>query len=72
MDSAHKETALSCGEAHAGDALDKPASGTIIAYMADQTRIPQEVEAKLLAPRAATLSAIAQLKNLGLYRLRPR
>jgi len=34
--------------------------------------IPEEVEAKLLAPRLALLSAIARLKDLGPYRLRPR
>ena len=40
--------------------------------MATHTRIPQEVEAKLLAPRAAVLTAIARVKSLGPYRLRPR
>jgi inorganic triphosphatase YgiF len=34
--------------------------------------IPEEVEAKLLVPRPALLSAIARLKDLGPYRLRLR
>ncbi len=34
--------------------------------------IPQEIEAKLLVPRAGVLQAIARLKRLGPYRLRPR
>lgn len=40
--------------------------------MPRQSRIPQEVEAKLLAPQPATLSAIARLVHLGPYRLRRR
>lgn len=54
------------------DALDKPARRTIIAAMTAQTEILQEVEAKLLAPGVATLAAIAQVRHLGPYRLRPR
>jgi triphosphatase len=34
--------------------------------------IPQEIEAKLLIPRPTILSAIARLKDLGPYRLRPQ
>ncbi len=40
--------------------------------MTAHTTIPQEIEAKLLVPRPAILSAIARLKDLGPYRLRPR
>ena len=40
--------------------------------MTASTAIPQEIEAKLLVPRAATLRAVARLKELGPYRLRAR
>jgi inorganic triphosphatase YgiF len=36
------------------------------------TKIPREVEVKLLVPRASLLRTIAQVRRLGLYRLRPR
>lgn len=36
------------------------------------TTIPIEVEAKLLAPDARALTAIARLRTIGPYRLRPR
>jgi triphosphatase len=40
--------------------------------MSQLSTVPQEVEAKLLAPQPATLSAIARLRRIGSYRLRPR
>jgi inorganic triphosphatase YgiF len=40
--------------------------------MAARAPISQEIEAKLLLPDVATLGAIAKLKELGPYRLRPR
>jgi triphosphatase len=40
--------------------------------MPQDPHIPQEVEAKLLASGSATLSAIARLKRVAAYRLRPR
>jgi len=50
-------------------ALDKRIAGTIIHPMAARVPVPQEIEAKLLVPHAATLSTIARLKELGPYRL---
>jgi len=44
----------------------------IITSMTVPPLIPQEVEAKLLVPRAAVFQAITRLKRLGPYRLRPR
>ncbi len=52
--------------------LDKWGERTIIGGVAAHAKISQEVEAKLLAPRAAVLTAIARVKSLGPYRLRPR
>jgi inorganic triphosphatase YgiF len=40
--------------------------------MTTPAAIPEEVEAKLVVPRPALLSAIARLKDLGPYRLRLR
>jgi inorganic triphosphatase YgiF len=40
--------------------------------MARRPATLQEVEAKLLVPRVTTLSAIARLRQIGPYRLRPR
>jgi hypothetical protein len=54
------------------DALDNPVRQAIISSMTAHAAIPQEIEAKLLVPRPTILSAIARLKDLGPYRLRPQ
>lgn len=45
---------------------------SIITGMAQPSPIPLEVEAKLLVPHPSTLSAMARLRHIGPYRLRPR
>jgi len=52
--------------------LDNPVKRAIIVDMPASAVIPQEIEAKLLVARPAILNAIARLKDLGPYRLRPQ
>ena len=52
--------------------LDNFVQSSIIEPMPQHPHVPQEVEAKLLASGRATLSAIARLKHVEAYRLRPR